>query len=71
MLLAAALSFLLLRDRPESWRYITLVGTAGLFTVAVFEDMVLEAHETVDDRGSTLAVSASIVLFVFVSAGFG
>lgn len=72
VLLAAVLSFLLLRDRPESWQYIALVGTAGLFTVAAFEDMIQEAHETVDDsRYSSIALIAGFVLFVFVSAGLG
>ena len=72
VLLAAALSFLLLRDRPESWQYTALVATAGLFTVAAFEDMITEAHETVDDsRYSTVALIAGFVLFVFVSAGLG
>lgn len=72
VLLAAVLSFLLLRDRPESWQYIALVGTAGLFTVAAFEDMIQEAHETVDDsRSSSIALIAGFVLFVFVSAGLG
>lgn len=72
VLLAAVAAFLLLRDRPESWQYTALVATAGLFTVAAFEDMIQEAHETTDDRrSSTIALIAGFVLFVFVSAGLG
>lgn len=72
VLVAAVAAFLVLRDRPESWQYTVLVGTAGLFTVAAFEDMVQEAHEAQDDRrSSTVALIAGFVLFVFVSAGLG
>ena len=72
VLVAAVAAFLLLRDRPESWQYTVLVGTAGLFTVAAFEDMIQEAHETQDDgHWSTVALIAGFVLFVFVSAGLG
>jgi ZIP family zinc transporter len=72
VLVAAVLSFLLLRNRPENWKYIALVGTAGLFTVAAFEDMITEAHEAIDEsRYSSLALIAGFVLFVFVSAGLG
>ena len=72
VLVAAVVSFAVLRDRTESWQYTALVATAGLFTVAAFEDMIQEAHETVDDRrSSTIALIAGFVLFVFASAGLG
>lgn len=70
VLLAAVFSFAVLRDQPESWQYTALVATGGLFTVAAFEDMIQEAHQTLADRrSSTIALIAGFVLFVFVSAG--
>jgi ZIP family zinc transporter len=71
-LAGAALSYALLRDRPESWQLMGLVGTAGLFSVAVIEDMISDAHEAEPDtRTSTLALLAGFAAFVLVSAGLG
>lgn len=72
VLVGAAGAFLGLRGRPESWQYAALVGTAGLFTVAVFEDIIQEAHEASSDRRpSTVALIAGFVVFVFVSTAVG
>lgn len=72
VLAGAALSFFVLRDRPETWQYAALVGAAGLLTVAALEDMIQEAHEADPDaRWSTVALIAGFVIFVFVSAGLG
>ena len=69
---AALVGFLLLRGRPEGWQYSALVATAGLYTVAAFEDIIEEAHEAAQDsRRSTMALVAGFVLFVFVSAALG
>ena len=64
-LAGAALSYALLRDRPESWQLMGLVGTAGLFSVAVIEDMISDAHEAEpDNRRSTVALLAGFAAFV-------
>ena len=69
---AALVGFLVLRNRPESWQYSALVAAAGLYTVAAFEDIVPEAHDTAEDsRRSTVALVAGFVLFTFVSAVLG
>ena len=69
---AAALAYLLLREASETAQLIGLVATAGLFTVAVFEDMIHEAHETADDsRTSTMALIGGFALFTLVAAGLG
>jgi ZIP family zinc transporter len=71
-LLGAGLAYGLLRGRGEAVQLAALVGTAGLFTVAAFEDMIREAHETRDDSHlSTLALIGGFALFVLVSAGLG
>jgi ZIP family zinc transporter len=71
-LAGAALSYALLRGRPESWQLMGLVGTAGLFSVAVIEDMISDAHEAEpDNRTSTVALLAGFAAFVLVSAGLG
>src|SRR3546814_12897114 len=52
---AAVVGFLVLRTRPEAWQYSALTAAAGLYTVAAFEDIIHEAHEsTSDNRRSTL-----------------
>ena len=72
VLLGALVSFLLLRDRPETWQYTAVVGAGGLLTVAALEEMLLEAHEAAADvRSSTLALILGFAAFVFVSAGLG
>ena len=69
---AAVIGFLVLRTRPEAWQYGALTATAGLYTVAAFEDVIHEAHETTsDNRYSTVALIAGFTLFVFTSALLG
>lgn len=66
----AVLSYLTLRGASESAQRAALVATAGLFTVAVFEDMIAEAHEASEDtQGSTLALLGGFALFALVSTG--
>ena len=71
VLVGAALSFLVLRGRPERWQLTALVGTAGIFAVAAFEDMIAEAHETEDTDASTAALLIGFALFTFVSTTLG
>ncbi|WP_417781327.1 hypothetical protein [Stutzerimonas xanthomarina] len=72
VLLAAALSYYLLRDQADIWKMGMLVLTAGLLTVAAVEGMLSEAHEsTQDHRSSVLAFVGGFVLFTLVSAGLG
>lgn len=71
-LAGAALAYGTLRGRPEALQLTVLAATAGLFTVAVFEDMIHEAHQTAEDsRISTLPMIAGFASFILASAGFG
>lgn len=71
-LLGAAIAYAVLRDAAEAVQYIARVVTAGLFTVAAFEDMIHEAHEADEDsRISTLALIGGFGLFGFVSGALG
>ena len=71
-LLGAAIAYAVLRDASEAVQYTALVVTAGLFTVAAFEDMIHEAHEADEDsRISTLALIGGFALFGFVSGALG
>jgi ZIP family zinc transporter len=71
-LVGAALSYLTLRNQSGAAQMAALVGTAGLFSVAVFEDMIVEAHDASSDtRASTAALLVGFALFVLVSAGLG
>lgn len=70
VLSAAALSYFLLRDQPESFKLAALTFTAGLLTVAAVEEMLSEAHESGEDTHiSIMAFVGGFVLFVLVSAG--
>lgn len=71
VLLGALVSYLTLRGRPESWQMTALVGTAGLFAVAAFEDMIAEAHETEDSQTSTVALLLGFAIFTVVSTTLG
>ena len=71
VVLGATLSFLLLRGRPERWQLTALVGTAGIFAVAAFEDMIAEAHETEDSSVSTAALLIGFALFTIVATTLG
>ena len=67
-LAGAMAAYLALRGRPESWQFAALVITAGLFVVAVIEDLVEEAHEGDDEtRASVWAVLAGFVVFALLS----
>lgn len=69
-LVGAAGSYLLLRQASDVAQQAALVGTAGLFTVAMFEDMIREAHETEEDsRVSTLSFIAGFAAFTLISSG--
>ena len=68
----AALSYLTLRDQTEALQLAALVATSGLFAVAVFEDLITEAHEASEDsRTSTAFLLVGFALFTLVSAGLG
>lgn len=71
-LLGAAIAYAVLRDASEAVQHGALAVTAGLLTVAAFEDMIQEAHEADDDsRISTLALIAGFALFGVVSGALG
>ncbi|MDE0803317.1 MAG: hypothetical protein OSA99_08335 [Acidimicrobiales bacterium] len=71
-LIGAAMSYLTLRNQSDAAQTAALVATAGLFSVAAFEDIIVEAHEASDDtRASTVALLVGFALFVLVSAGLG
>lgn len=65
-------AYYLLRDQSQSIQMGALVFVAGLLTVAAVEDMIGEAHDSADDRrSSVVAMILGFVLFTFVSAGLG
>ncbi len=71
-LLGAAVSYLTLRNRSEGAQLAALVATAGLFSVAVFEDMITEAHEAAEDtHASTAFLLVGFAAFTLVSVGLG
>ncbi|GGL58563.1 ZIP family metal transporter [Wenxinia marina] len=66
----ALIAWFLLRDAPDTAKYVALSFVAGLLTVAAVEDMLEEAHNaTADTRSSTLAFVGGFALFALVSAG--
>ena len=66
---AAVIAYLLLRNAPDSAKYVALSFVAGLLSVAAVEDMLEEAHEAkADTRMSTLAFVGGFALFTLVSA---
>ena len=68
----AALSYLTLRNQSEAAQMAALVATSGLFAVAVFEDMITEAHDASEDtRTSTALLLVGFAAFTLVSAGLG
>jgi zinc transporter, ZIP family len=68
----AALSYLTLRNQSEGAQMVALVATSGLFAVAVFEDMITEAHDASEDtRTSTAFLLLGFAAFTLVSAGLG
>ena len=72
VLVGAALSYLTLRNQSEAAQMGALVATSGLFAVAVFEDMITEAHDAAEDtRTSTAFLLVGFAAFTLVSAGLG
>ena len=72
VLVGAALSYLTLRNQSEAAQMAALVATSGLFAVAVFEDMITEAHDAAEDtRTSTAFLLVGFAAFTLVSAGLG
>jgi len=72
MVVAALLSFLVLRDLPEVYQLGALAFIAGLLLVAATEEIVGEAHEAdCDTRASVLAIAGGFALFGLVSGYFG
>jgi ZIP family zinc transporter len=70
VLATASIAYFVLRNQSEVWQVGSLAFTAGLLTLAAIEDMVSEAHESVEDTSwSLLAFTGGFVLFVLVSAG--
>lgn len=68
----AALSYLTLRNQSEALQMAALVATSGLFAVAVFEDMITEAHDAAEDtRTSTAFLLVGFAAFTLVSGGLG
>lgn len=68
----AALSYVLLRGQSAELQSGVLVATAALFAVAVFEDLITEAHEVAEDtRLSTVFFIAGVAAFTLTSAGIG
>lgn len=70
VLIATTLAYSLLRGQSNALKMAGLVFTAGLLTVAAVEDMISEAHESIEDtRLSVLIFIGGFVLFTLVSAG--
>lgn len=69
---AAVLAYFGLRGQADAIKMAALVFVAGLYSLAAFEDMLAEAHESADDtRWSALSFLAGFALFLVVSAGLG
>lgn len=69
VVLAAAFGYALLRDQSEALKMASLVFVAGLLTVAAVEEMITQAHESVEDtRFSVLSFFSGFALFILVSS---
>lgn len=69
VLLAAALAFLLLRGQHESLKMCAVVFSAAPIVVGAVEDMIREAHQSVEDtRYSILFFVGGFALFMLVSS---
>ena len=72
VLLASGIGYWLLRDQRQESKLSALVFVAGLICVAAVEEMITQAHETVEDtRLSVLAFAGGFALFALVSSYFG
>ncbi|PQO35605.1 ZIP family metal transporter [Blastopirellula marina] len=68
VVIAAALSYFLLRNQSETLKMSALVFVAGLYSLAAVEDMLREAHESAEDsRWSAMSFLAGFALFLIVS----
>lgn len=67
---AAALAYYGLRGQSDAIKMAALVFVAGLYSLAAFEDMLGEAHDSAEDtRWSALSFLVGFALFLVVSAG--
>ena len=67
---AAIVAFFALQGQGEAVKMSALVFVAGLYALAAVEDMLREAHETVEDsRWSAVSFLAGFALFLVVSQG--
>lgn len=72
VVVAAVLSYYLLRGQSEALQVGMLTFAAGLLTVAAVEDMLSEAHESAEDTSASIfAFTGGFVIFTLVSAGLG
>ena len=68
---AAILAYFVLREQGEEIKMAGLVFVAGLYTLAAVEDMLGEAHESIQDsRWSAISFLMGFALFMVV-AGLG
>jgi ZIP family zinc transporter len=69
---AAVLAYFVLRERHAAIKVAVLAFVAGLYMLAAVEDMLGEAHESVEDtRWSAISFLAGFSLFLVVSGGLG
>ncbi|MCB1111158.1 MAG: peptidoglycan-binding protein [Chlamydiales bacterium] len=69
---SAILSYLLLRDLDNEIKTASLVCVAGLFCLAAVEDMLGEAHDTIEDtHWSSISFLGGFSLFVIVAGYLG
>ena len=67
---AAVVAYFALKGRSENLKMAGLVFVAGLYLLAAVEDMLREAHASVEDsRWSALSLLAGFTLFLVVSGG--
>jgi ZIP family zinc transporter len=68
----AVLAYFALREQSEGIKMIALVLVAGLYILAAVEDMLREAHESIEDsRWSAFSLIAGFALFLLVSNRLG
>jgi ZIP family zinc transporter len=66
----ASIAYFFLKGQSEVWQMSALAFVAGLLALAAVEDMLSEAHESVEDtKWSLLLFTGGFVLFILVSAG--
>ena len=66
----ASIAYFFLKGQSDIWQMSMLAFVAGLLSLAAVEDMISEAHESIEDnKWSLLFFNVGFVLFVLVSAG--